>query len=111
MKIHVVTGRLAEYDVKKAVKDHADVLVVDINIAAFIKPKLLKRSLHAFKTYTDYDLILIPGLIPADFSDLEQELGVKIRLEPRDDRDLDFVLSYSAELNISKTIPACELLT
>ena len=42
MKILEVTGRLAEYDVKKAVKDHVDVLVVDINIAAFIKPKLSK---------------------------------------------------------------------
>ena len=111
MKILVVTGRLAEYDVKKAVKDHADVLVVDINIAAFIKPELLKRSLYSFKTHTGYDLILIPGLIPADFSDVEQEFGVKIRLGPRDVRDLDFVLSYSAELNFSKTIPACELLT
>ena len=111
MKILEVTGRLAEYDVKKAVKDHADVLVVDINIAAFIKPKLLKRSLYSFKTYAGYDLILIPGLIPADFSDVEKELGVKIRLGPRDDRDLDFVLSYSEELNFSKTIPACELLT
>ena len=111
MKILEVTGRLAEYDVKKVVKDPADVLVVDINIAAFIKPKLLKRSLYSFKTYTSYDLILIPGLIPADFSDLEKELGVKIRLGPRDAQDLDFVLSYSAELNFSKTIPACELLT
>ena len=86
-------------------------LVVDINIAAFIKPKLLKHSLHSFKTYTGYDLILIPGLIPADFSDVEKELGVKIRLGPRDARDLDFVLSHSEELNFSKTIPACELLT
>ena len=86
-------------------------LVVDINIAAFIKPKLLKHSLYSFKTYAGYDLILIPGLIPADFSDLEKELGVKIRLGPRDARDLDFVLSHSAELNFSKTIPACELLT
>ncbi len=111
MKILVVTGRLAEYGVKKAVKDSADVLVVDINIAAFIKPKLLKRSLHSFKTYTGYDLILIPGLIPADFSDVEKELSVKIRLGPMDVRDLDFVLSYSEELKFSKTIPACELLT
>ena len=111
MNILEVTGRLAEYDVKKAVKYPADVLVVDINIAAFIKPKSLKRSLYSFKTYTGYDLILIPGLIPADFSDLEKELGIKIRLGPRDARDLDFVLSYSEELNFSKTIPACELLT
>jgi len=109
MKILVVTGRLAENTVRSAVKDFADVLVVDINIAAFITPSLLKRTLqYVYHPY--YDLILIPGLISADFSKLEEEIGVKIRLGPKHAYDLSWVLKYAEETEFSKTIPACELL-
>ncbi|MFQ6118839.1 MAG: dihydropteroate synthase-like protein [Methanosarcinales archaeon] len=109
MKILVVTGRLAENTVRSAVKDFADVLVVDINIAAFITPSLLKRTLqYVYHPY--YDLILIPGLISADFSKLEEEIGVKIRLGPKHAYDLSWVLKYVEETEFSKTIPACELL-
>ncbi|MFQ6072139.1 MAG: dihydropteroate synthase-like protein, partial [Methanosarcinales archaeon] len=109
MKILVVTGRLAENTVRSAVKDFAEVLVVDINIAAFITPSLLKRTLqYVYHPY--YDLILIPGLISADFSKLEEEIGVKIRLGPKHAYDLSWVLKYVEETEFSKTIPACELL-
>ncbi|MCK5109421.1 MAG: dihydropteroate synthase-like protein, partial [Methanosarcinales archaeon] len=69
MKILVTTGRLAQTTVEAAVQENADVLVLDIDIAAFITPGLLRSSLPDGR----YDLILVPGLVSSDFTDLEDE--------------------------------------
>ncbi len=106
MNILVVTGKLAGNTVKKSVQDEADVLVLDIEVAAFVTPALLRLSMPAKK----YDLVLIPGLAPGDFSGLEKELNTKIRLGPKHAVDLDFVLSFADTIAFSKKIPACELL-
>ncbi len=107
MDILVVTGRLAENTVKKAVGNEADVLVLDIDIAAFVTPALLRSSLPEKK----YDLILISGLAAGDFSRLEKEISMTVRLGPKHAADLDFVLSYAENITFSKKVPACELLT
>ncbi len=106
MNILVVTGKLAENAVKKYVTDEADVLVLDIEVAAFVTPALLRRFLPDKK----YDLILIPGLASGDFSGLEKELNTQIRLGPKHAVDLDFVLSFAGTIAFSKKVPACELL-
>ncbi len=102
----VVTGKLAEKTVKRSVQDDADVLVLDIEVASFITPALLRRSLPE----KEYDLILIPGLASGDFSGLEKETGTPIRLGPKHAIDLGFVLSYIGEIAFSRKVPACELL-
>lgn len=106
MDILAVTGKVAENAVKKAVQDEADVLVLDIDIAAFVTPALLRRSLPDKK----YELILISGLASGDFSRLEKELNTSIRLGPKHAVDLDFVLSFADSLTFSTKVPACELL-
>ncbi|MDD5473590.1 MAG: dihydropteroate synthase-like protein [Candidatus Methanoperedens sp.] len=106
MKILVVTGKLAGDTVKKSVKDEADVLVLDVEVAAFITPALLRRFLPDKK----YDLILVPGLASGDFSGFERELNTPIRLGPKHAVDLGFVLSFADNLNFSTKVPACELL-
>ncbi|MCZ7402272.1 MAG: dihydropteroate synthase-like protein, partial [Candidatus Methanoperedens sp.] len=106
MNILVVTGRLAENTARRSVNDKADVLVLDIEVAAFITPALLRRSLSQKK----YDLILIPGMSPGDFSGLEKKLGIAIRLGPKHAVDLGFVLSFADSFGFSTKIPACELL-
>ncbi len=68
MDILVVTGRLAENTVKKSVRDEADILTLDIEVAAFVTPALLRRSLPDKK----YDQVLITGLASGDFSILEK---------------------------------------
>lgn len=104
MKILVVTGKLAENAVRNSVHDEADVLVLDIDVAAFITPALLRRSLPDKK----YDLILIPGIAAGDFSGLEKEINTSIRLGPKHAVDLDFVLAFAG--TFSAKVPACELL-
>jgi hypothetical protein len=61
MRVLVVTGRLAQ-DLVRSFARGADVLVLDVDVAAFITPKMLLQALP-----TGYDLILIPGAITADF--------------------------------------------
>lgn len=106
MNILIATGKLAENAVKKSVQDEADVLVLDIEVASFITPALLRRSLPHKK----YDLILIPGLASGDFSGLEKELDSRIRLGPKHAVDLGFVLSYADNIDFSSKVPACELI-
>jgi len=107
MNILIATGRLAQQTVRDAVKGNADVLVLDIEIAAFITPGMLRSALPDDR----YDLILVPGLVSSDFTDLEERCGTEIRLGPRHAYDLTSVLSCVGELELSKTIPACEFLS
>lgn len=106
MKVLLVTGRLAQAQVR-ASAEGADVLVADVDVAAFITPELLLSA-----SPQGYDLILIPGAITADFQEAERALGTKIRLGPKNAADLKAVLRRLAKekIELSRTIPACQLL-
>jgi dihydropteroate synthase-like protein len=104
MKVLAVTGRRAEKLVKESARS-ADVLVLDVEIAAFITPELLTRAAPK-----NYDLILIPGAITSDFSHAEKSLNTKIRLGPKHAADLEFVLKYLDKIELSPSIPACVIL-
>ncbi len=106
MKILLVTGRLAE-DQVRAFAGEADVLVADTDVAAFLTPQMLFQAApHG------YDLILIPGAVTADFREAERALSSPIRLGPKHAADLGEVLQLieKGELEPSRTIPACQLL-
>jgi dihydropteroate synthase-related protein len=110
MKILIATGRLAENTVRKAIGEKADILVADIDIAAFITPKKLIKTFKEAGLSKTYDLILLPGLVTGDFSKASEELGCKIRLGPKHAYDLGFVLLYTGKIEFSEKVPACELL-
>ncbi len=108
MKVLAVTGRLAQDLVRAQARGHfgwTDVLVLETDVAAFITPEMLLNSRPE-----GYDLILIPGSITADFSRVEEALGEKIRLGPKNAADLGFVLSHIGEVELSTEVPACVLL-
>ena len=106
MKVLVVTGRLAEKIVKKSVGDLADVYVCDIDVAAFITPKMLEGL-----NLSDYDLVLVPGLTKGNnWKKLEEKKGVKIRLGPIHAYDLKYVLKYVESIEFSHETPACRLI-
>jgi dihydropteroate synthase-like protein len=104
MKVLLVTGRLALDQVKASARE-ADVLALDVDVAAFITPKMLCRAAPQ-----GYDLILIPGAITADFQEAERELSARIRLGPKHAADLGFVLRHLDEVELSSNVPACVLL-
>ena len=107
MRILVVTGRLAEKEVRRSSGDRADVLVVDEDIAAFITPGKLKKYLHVI---TGYDIVLVPGLAKGNFAELEKETGVKIRLGPIHAVDLGYILDEIENIELSHSVPACKLI-
>ena len=106
MKVLLVTGRLAQAQVR-AFAGEADVLVANVDVAAFITPQMLLGAAPQ-----GYDLILIPGAITADFREAERALGAKIRLGPKHAADLGIVLHHLAKekIELSRTVPACRLL-
>ncbi|MDI6897222.1 dihydropteroate synthase-like protein [Methanocella conradii] len=107
MRILLVTGRLAYPVVKEVAEDKADVLMLDVGIAAFTTPKMLEKALADKK---GYDLILVSGLVASDFSGLEEKLGVKVRLGPRHAYDIPLALAMADRVEFSHEVPADLLL-
>ncbi|WP_440953796.1 dihydropteroate synthase-like protein [Methanococcoides sp. FTZ1] len=109
MEILVATGKLAENTVRFSVADNADVLVLDIEVAAFLTPH---RLLSVLKQQDKrYDVIFVPGLCSGDFSIIEKELDCKVYLGPKHAYDLGSVLRFVGEMEFSLEVPACELLS
>jgi dihydropteroate synthase-like protein len=104
MNVLVVTGRLAQEMVRSQAAN-ADVLVADVDVAAFITPKMLQAA-----GPKGYDLILIPGAITADFREAEKALDTTIRLGPKHAADIGLVLRHLDDIELSDSIPACALL-
>jgi dihydropteroate synthase-like protein len=102
MKILAVTGKFAEKEVRKHIKD---VHIINVDIAAFITPSHLKDV-----NMNGYDLVLVPGLAKGDWRKLEEEKGVKIRLGSIHASDLGIVLQNIDQIELSHVIPACRLL-
>jgi dihydropteroate synthase-like protein len=104
MKVLLVTGRMAQ-DLVQQSANGADVLVLPVDVAAFITPQMLVEAAPQ-----GYDLVLIPGAITANFVRAEQEINSQIRLGPKHAADLGFVLKNLERVELSSTIPACVLL-
>lgn len=105
----VATGRCAEQVVKETVGAAADVLVLDVDIAALMTPRLLKEAYVEFtrRRGHKHDVILIPGgANPANFGALGDELAVKIVLGPKQAYDLAFVLKSMDQSLLSLNEPA-----
>ncbi|MEM2185173.1 MAG: dihydropteroate synthase-like protein [Candidatus Methanomethylicia archaeon] len=83
VKILIVTGRLAESMVRRAVamsgtKHHVDIIVTPIPIAAFLTTEYVASYLNSTGVRVrDYDYILLPGLCMGSGRVIEDRLGVK----------------------------------
>ena len=108
MRVLLVTGKLAAPVVREAAGDAADVITADVNIAAFITPKVLE-PLIADKV-KEHDLVLVSGLCGSDFSKLEAKLGVHIRLGPKHAFDIPLALRNADKIEFSHKVPADVLL-
>jgi dihydropteroate synthase-like protein len=107
MRILLVTGRLAYPVIKEVAGDKADVLMLDVGIAAFTTPKMLEKALEGKR---DYDLVLVSGLAASDFSGVEERLGVRVRLGPRHAYDIPIALAMADRVEFSHKVPADLLL-
>ncbi len=111
MKILVATGHLAENTVRNAVGSDTSVLIVDTDVAAFITPY---RLIHSYEDNNfkpgQFDMVLVPGLVPGDFTEVANKIGCPVYLGPKHAYDLGYVIRFVEDVQFSNKIPACELL-
>jgi dihydropteroate synthase-like protein len=107
----VVTGRLAEDTIRRAISkyDSVEIYILPTSVAAFITPKFAIRHLKG-NLQGAYDAILMPGTMRGDVSIIEEEIGVPTFKGPSDARDLPLVLSHFDEIKLSKTESATQLI-
>jgi len=113
LRVLIATGHKAEEIVRNAVVSAADVLVLDIDVAAFITPTMLKKHYLELinKTNARYDIILIPGTANVKgYKELSSEIGVKIVLGPKQAYDLGLVVSLINEVPLSLSASADNLI-
>jgi len=90
MQVLILTGQLAYLHAQELVETHklrAKVLSLPVSVASFITPDLVKQSLRKVPL-TEFDMVLLPGLVPWDASKLETSLGIRIRKGPQNIDDL-----------------------
>ena len=112
MRVLVVTGRLAEESVKRyaaEVEGDVDVVALPVSVAAFITPKYAADALNA-PSVKGYDLILMPGTVQGDVSPVESATGVPTFKGPIHAADLPLLLDLLGRVELSKTVPASELM-
>lgn len=102
-RLLLITGRLAENEVRKAAKKlGADVLVLPVDIALFIGPKMAASAIR--KTKRGYSKIIFPGLTRFDVSVVEKEVGMPCFKGPGHASDIVRVLN--SHVALSKSEPA-----
>ncbi|MHA1212899.1 MAG: dihydropteroate synthase-like protein [Candidatus Heimdallarchaeota archaeon] len=109
LKILLITGKSAEELVKKFAPTNADVIVLPVNVAAFITKKMILENLHK-KDTQKYDLIIAPGLIQEDLSDLKDHFGIPVVKGPRYASDIRMALQESDPFSLSPKFAADKFL-
>ncbi len=111
-KILLITGKLAaplvkEYSDKSRVE--TETLVIPTPVATFIDPKTAIKEIRKLDL-NEYRMILVPGLVLFDPSEIERETGVPVYRGPKHAADLPVVLDNLERIELSKKVPACKLL-
>lgn len=110
LKVLIVTGKLAEESIQKQlplIQHDVDILALPVNVASFITPNYVVRTLKSMNL-DEYDMIIIPGTVFGDVTPVEETLGIPTYKGPLHVADLPLIFSEGIEL--SKTVPASELL-
>lgn len=110
MKVLAITGRIAELEVKKMVSNldlDIDVYVMPVTVAAFLTPKMIAKQLREVRL-PDYDMILIPGTVKGDVSEIEDLIGIPCFKGPVHASEIP--LALEPDINLSKVHAANILL-
>jgi dihydropteroate synthase-like protein len=113
MKVIIVTGKLASSTVKtisKKSKQEVHVFTIDIPIAAFLTPKKILNEIKNIPEIDSFDMIITPGLIRKNVSEIEDNLGIPTYKGSTNAADLNIVLDMAEELELSPEKPADKLI-
>jgi len=107
MRILLPTGRITEEAVRKAAAGYDATVVVTGELASFLTPGKLRELLAG----GSYDIVITSGMCTASFQKIEDETGVPIYRGPRHAADLPMILKILGTVELSREIPADDLLT
>ncbi|HWQ63256.1 MAG TPA: dihydropteroate synthase-like protein [Methanospirillum sp.] len=107
MRILLPTGRITEEVVRKAAAGYDAMVVVTGELASFLTPHHLRTLLAD----GSYDMVITSGMCTASFQQVEEETGVPIYRGPRHAADLSLILRVISTIELSREIPADDLLT
>ena len=112
MKVLLVTGQLAEEIVQRYAQKSSvetEILALKVAVAAFLTPQTIADGLKERKL-TDFNAIIVPGLVRGDTTAISKVTGVATFKGPRYAADLPTVLDSLCEVQLSPTVPADDLL-
>lgn len=107
MRLLLPTGRITEEVVRKAAAGYDATVVVTGELASFLTPHHLKALLAD----GSYDMVITSGMCTASFQKVEEETGVPVYRGPRHAADLSLILRVINTIELSREIPADDLLT
>ncbi len=112
MRVLLVTGQLAEEMVKEYSKQSSvetQTIALQSAVAAFLTPQIIAKALQS-ADMSGFNMILVPGLVRGDVAEVSKVTGVPAFKGPRYAADLPLVLDSLCEVQLSTTVPACELM-
>ncbi|NPE07474.1 MAG: dihydropteroate synthase-like protein [Asgard group archaeon] len=104
-KILVLTGRAAEPIVRKYIPENVDLLVLPVDVAAFITSEMILENLNK-KTAQNYELIVTPGLVQDDLTYLKNKLGILVVKGPRYASDIKMAIIDTDPFTLSPVVSA-----
>ncbi len=108
----LVTGQLAKVLVERYAQESSrdfKVLDLPIPVASLLTPRYMAYELGK-RRLGDFEAILVPGMVNGDVSRVEEVTGISTYKGPKHAADLPIVLEAFGRVELSKSIPACELL-
>ena len=112
MGVLLVTSKLAESIVRKYAEDsgvEAKVVALPFAVAALMTSRYISTHLKSLDM-AGIDLILVPGLVKGDVSNISEVTGIPVFKGPRHAADLTQVLKVISKTMLSTTVPACDLI-
>lgn len=106
MHILLPTGTATYAIVKEAAAGISADVAVTGEIASFLTPGKLRDLIRGGA----YDMVIVPGMSTADFSEVERETGVPVFRGPRHAADLPLLLPHIGTVQLSREIPADEFI-
>lgn len=112
MRILIVTGNLAYPLIKDIMSDFDNVTIhiANTQVAAFLTPKQIIKEIKENFKLDEIDMILVPGLIKKNTTEIENELGIPTYKGSTDGADLAMVIGLLDSIELSQSKPADKLI-
>jgi dihydropteroate synthase-like protein len=108
----LITGLLAEKAVERYAKESSvetEVFALKVPVAALLSPQQIAQAIKE-ECISDFDVILVPGLIRGDTAIIADAVGTPTFKGSRYAADLPTVLDALGRVELSTVTPACDLL-